>query len=158
MKKVLTILEPYVSPIAQGKKHFETRSWPTNYRGTIYIHTGKKTMPDPVDGLEKIFPLGCIVIKAELTDCIPMDEKFISEIKKDEMEYKLGFYSVGRYAWKLENIEVIKPIPAKGKLGIWTYREEKQMRKWALTCNTAAPEDEYTTAHNLVLDIAPEIG
>lgn len=120
-EKILTIKEPYVSPIAQGKKHYETRSWRTNYRGTIYIHTGKKTLPDPIDGIEKIFPLGSIVLKANLTDCIPMTEKFVNEIKKDETEYALGFYSVGRYAWKLEDIEIIDPIKVNGKLGIWEY-------------------------------------
>lgn len=118
---MLTIKEPYVSPIAQGKKHYETRSWPTSYRGEIYIHTAKSTMPDPVEGMEKIFPLGYIVIKATLTDCIPMTSSFVEKIKEDQEEYALGFYSVGRYAWKLENIEVIDPIKARGKLGIWTF-------------------------------------
>lgn len=75
--KVLTIKEPYVTPIALGKKHYETRSC----RGPIYIHTAKTVMPDPVEGCEKIFPLGCIVLKANLTDCIKMDEEFIAKIK-----------------------------------------------------------------------------
>lgn len=125
MKKVLTIKEPYVSPIAQGRKHYETRSWYTSYRGEIYIHTGKTVMPDPTGDVERIFPLGYIVLKAQLTDCIYMDQEFIDEVKKDDDEYKLGFYSVGRYAWKLENIEVVEPIKARGKLGIWIYQGEE---------------------------------
>lgn len=117
--KVLTIREPYVTPMALGKKHYETRSRKTNFRGTIYIHTAKKFWDKPVEGC---FPLGYIVIKANLTDCIKMDEVFIEEIKKDPDEYATGFYEVGRYAWKLEDIEVLEqPIKAKGKLGIWNW-------------------------------------
>lgn len=117
--KALTIKEPYASQIALGKKGYETRSWATKYRGPIYIHTAKTFMPDPVEGCEKILPLGCICIKANLTDCIRMDEAFIEEVKKNPDEYAYGFYEVGRYAWKLEDVELINPIKAKGKLRIW---------------------------------------
>lgn len=41
------------------------------------------------------------------------------------MEYKCGLYEVGRYAWILDDIEVITPIDAKGKLGIWNFEYEK---------------------------------
>lgn len=119
--KVLTIREPYVSPIAQGLKHYETRSWSTNYRGEIYIHTAKSTLPEPVP-ITRIFPLGSIVIKARLTDCILMDDAFIASL--DHVEKDLGFYERGRYAWKLEAIEIIEPVPAKGSLGIWNYGGE----------------------------------
>ena len=118
--KVLTIKEPYVTPIALGKKHYETRSWKTNYRGPIYIHTAKTVMPDPVNGCERIFPLGSIVLKANLTDCIKMDEEFIAKIKQDPDEYAFGFYEPGRFAWKLEDVEILViPVAVKGKLGIW---------------------------------------
>lgn len=118
--KVLTIKEPYVTPIALGKKHYETRSWKTNYRGPILLHTAKTVLSDPVDGCERIFPLGYIVIKANLTDCIRMDDDFIAEVAKDPDEYAFGFYEVGRYAWKLEDVEVLEtPIKASGKQGLW---------------------------------------
>lgn len=120
MSKALTIKEPYVTPIALGKKHYETRSWKTNYRGPIYIHTAKTVMPDPVKGCERIFSLGYIVLKANLTDCIKMDEEFVEKIKQDPDEYAYGFYEPGRFAWKLEDVEIlVVPVAAKGKLGIW---------------------------------------
>lgn len=119
--KTLTIKEPYVTPIALGKKHYETRSWKTNYRGSIYIHTAKTVMPDPVDGCETIFPLGYIVLKANLTDCIEMDEDFINEVAKDPDEYAFGFYKPGRYAWKLEDVEEVDPVAVRGHQGLWNY-------------------------------------
>ena len=121
--KVITIKEPYVTPIMLGMKHYETRSWKTNYRGEIYIHTAKTLLPNDVTVVPRL-PLGCIVLKARLTDCIYMDDEFVNAIKANETEYKLGFYEVGRYAWKLENVKVIDPpIKAKGKLGIWTWQD-----------------------------------
>ena len=53
-----------------------------------------------------------------------MDEDFISKIKNNNQEYICGEYSIGRYAWVLEDIkELSKPIPAKGSLGIWNYND-----------------------------------
>lgn len=40
--KVLSIIEPWASLIANGKKSIETRSWKTSYRGELYIHASKK--------------------------------------------------------------------------------------------------------------------
>lgn len=120
--KVLTIREPYVTPIMLGLKHYETRSWKTNYRGEIYIHTASSLLPSNVTVVPQL-PLGHIVLKAKLTDCIYMDDEFVNAIRANETEYSLGFYEVGRYAWKLEDVEVIEPIKAKGKLGIWTWQD-----------------------------------
>ena len=60
-----------------------------------------------------------------MVDCIEMTEEYIEKVKsKEHLEYILGEYKVGRYAWVLENVEVLEqPIPAKGKLGIWTYEK-----------------------------------
>ena len=50
-----------------------------------------------------------------------MDEDFLNLMKKNENEFNLGLYEIGRYAWILEDVEPIYPIPAKGKLNIWNY-------------------------------------
>ena len=53
-----------------------------------------------------------------------MDKEFVSKIKKNKIEYLCGDYKIGRYAWILSDIEVLKtPIEAKGMLGIWNYEE-----------------------------------
>ncbi len=132
--KVLSIKEPFASLVALGIKKIETRSWKTNYRGEIYIHASltknvikdKKReekllslLPDNYD-----FKQGNIICKAYLKDCIYMDEEFINNIKKDETEYLCGHYEIGRYAWVLEDIELLnEEISAKGKLGIWNFSQ-----------------------------------
>lgn len=45
--KAITVLQPWATLLVTGKKHIETRSWKTNYRGEILIHAGKK---DPLFG------------------------------------------------------------------------------------------------------------
>ena len=68
---------------------------------------------------------GCILCEAELVDCIYMTEEFIEKLKKENYnEYLCGRYEVGRYAWVLKNIKPIKPIFAKGQLGIWNYNDK----------------------------------
>ena len=129
--KVLSIKEPFASLIALNIKKIETRSWKTNYRGEIYIHASLSTGKIDEVRKEKLFNLlpkdylfkqGYIICKCYLKDCIYMDEKFINTIKNDVTEYLCGRYEVGRYAWILENIELIEEVPAKGKLGIWNYK------------------------------------
>ena len=56
-----------------------------------------------------------------------MDRQFIDTVKRDQLEYSLGIYEIGRYAWILENIEPIYPLPAKGKLNIWNFDGEYKL-------------------------------
>ena len=121
--KTLSIKEPYASLIKNKVKHYETRSYDTKYRGEIYIHAslGKKEACDELwKMVGKVLP-GYIICKANLVDSICMDDEFINEVKKNPWENKSGYYKPERYAWKLENVEVIKPIKAKGNLGLWNY-------------------------------------
>ena len=38
-------MEPWGSLIKEKVKYIETRSWKTNYRGELYIHTSLKKIP-----------------------------------------------------------------------------------------------------------------
>ena len=127
--RVLSIKEPFATLIKDGVKRIETRSWKTNYRGELYIHASltKTDITDRHELLElvkdKTFSYGYIICKCDLKDCIYMSKEYIENIKKyNYQEYICGHFEIGRYAWILENIEILdKPIKAKGKLGIWTY-------------------------------------
>ena len=127
--KVISIKEPFASLIMNGSKKIETRSWKTNYRGELYIHaSGKKIAKEYVDNpyiwsslKEMKMNYGNIICKGNIVDCIYMDEEFLEKIKNDHPEYECGHYEIGRYAWVLDDIEIIDPIPAKGKLSIWNY-------------------------------------
>ena len=128
--KVLSLIEPWATLIKERKKIIETRSWKTSYRGELYIHASSKKInkkdPHTIKLLELIpnvaMGYGNILCKCKLVDCVYLDQKFLDEIKTKEQEFLCGEYSIGRYAWILEDIEPITPIPAKGHLNIWNYQ------------------------------------
>ncbi|MEG2457774.1 MAG: ASCH domain-containing protein [Bacilli bacterium] len=134
--KVISIKEPWATLIKNKKKFIETRSWKTNYRGELFIHASlskiknnilkDKLLKDIISTSEMNY--GYIICKCKLVDCIYMDEKFLKDIKLNKKEYICGEYSLGRYAWILKNIEVLKePIKAKGSLNIWNYYNETEI-------------------------------
>ena len=138
--KALTIWQPWASMAAVGIKHNETRGYPTNYRGGIAIHAGKKSVNEiwsaylderareticrrlnlsSHTGLE-IFPLGCVLATANLVECIKITPEFIATLSPDELA--LGDYTLGRYAWKLADVKQFQaPIPARGQQGLWEW-------------------------------------
>lgn len=132
--KVLTFQEPYATFIMKGFKRIETRSFKTNYRGEIYIHAGlsnnflNKISNDYILSLfdKSMLNYGKIICKARLTDCIYMTKEYIEDLKsKNNREFMLGDYKVGRYAWILEDVEELEEkIPAKGRLGIWNMEDK----------------------------------
>ena len=121
--KVLTIREPWASLIINGYKKYEFRSWKTNYRGKILIHTSQKIEKEMLSRF-KDYNLNCIggaiIGEAELTDCILVDENFNQNLRKiDNVVYGRSNH-VEKYAWKLENVKKYdEPISMKGKLGLW---------------------------------------
>ena len=126
--KVISIREPFATLIKDGIKTVETRSWKTNYRGKIYIHSciAKNKIRDSVKHLIKSdLKYGYILFSADLVDCVYMDNEYIEKVKKENYDnYLCGIYEVGRYGWVLENIEILsQPIKAKGQLGIWNYNK-----------------------------------
>lgn len=144
--KAITVWQPWAQLLAEGKKHDETRSWATKYRGPILIHAAAK---DPLFGIstmtdeawEKVllsfglyeefnrferFPTGAIIGAAILTDCKLIDQAY-HDFTKDlcPEEFLYGDFTVGRYAWRLEQPVLFKnPVPAAGKQRLWEYNGE----------------------------------
>lgn len=90
-------------------------------------------------------PFGAVVAVADLVDVVPMVEMFDTDapsvigpagdhwwhfpaderhpdyggrIIDDQVPY--GDFTPGRYAWLLDNVRPIDPVPAKGRQGLWT--------------------------------------
>ncbi len=131
--KVISLKEPWASLISEKIKCIETRSWKTNYRGELYIHASKRllTKKHLFEYKEQLnlladtnFKYGYIIAKCNLIDCKYMDKEFVDEIKKNHNEYICGGYSIGRYAWILDDVKKLNtPIKATGQLGIWNYKD-----------------------------------
>lgn len=126
--KVLTIREPWASLIINGYKEYEFRSWKTNYRGKILIHTSSiidKDMLDRFKDYNLDYITGAIIGEAEIVDCILVDKEFNDDLRvKNPVVYGRSNHTE-TYAWKLDNIKKYdKVIYTKGKLGLWNYEME----------------------------------
>ena len=127
--KALTIRQPWATLIMQGVKRYEFRSWKTNFRGEVLIHAGKGIDKEAVERLKKYLPegklpLGKILGKVNITDCVPMSEEFASMLSKENNDIYTTHSFSRNYGFKLEDVEVFDtPIDAKGQLGFWNYNE-----------------------------------
>ena len=152
--KAISILQPWASLIAIGKKRIETRSWPTKYRGPLAIHDSKDRAPwhmnlawqEPFfsalkpfhrkEKNEKIgiqYNLGCVIATCNLVDIYEIGDGMIfkripsgmidfgSRVWPSAQEIAFGDFTPGRFAWMLENVQQIEPVPAKGRLGLWEW-------------------------------------
>lgn len=123
--KVLTIKEPWATLIIDGYKMYEFRSWKTNYRGKILIHSGLSIENDMLSRF-KDYNIHCsrggIIGEAMLTDCVLVDEQFYKQLLEiDPVIYEKSNHSM-KYGFKLENVKKYdNPIYVKGKLGLWNY-------------------------------------
>src|ERR1700744_4583034 len=87
--KALSLWQPHAQAIALGLKPWETRDWPTRYRGPLAIHAAKRqwtdTGPWHDDARRKLrramesgfafgMAYGAVVCVAELVDCVPTRE------------------------------------------------------------------------------------
>ncbi len=128
--------QPWASLIPLGLKHYETRSWKTNYRGKLLICSAAASSGQHKEYLKicseielppwSDFPHGCAIAICDLVDCIEMTPEFIEQQSKTEI--LCGDWQVGRYAWKLENIELItEPFAVKGKQGLFNISVDKQL-------------------------------
>ena len=125
--KVITIKEPWATLIAEGYKEYEFRVWKTNYRGEILIQASKsydKNIIKKFEDRNLIYSPGKIIAKANITDCVLVDEKFSKKmLEKDQVVYAnlTKKREKNLYGFKLENVERIDPIEVNGKLGLWDY-------------------------------------
>jgi len=147
--KVLTIQQPYATLIAIGAKKIETRSWSTEYRGQLAIHSSKEfpvknkslLVEQPFRSVfdsnwsGKALMCGYILATCNLVSVLPilssptpLDAFYKSiygvELTKNELAF--GDYTPGRFAWILKDMEILdNPIPAKGMLGLWNLEFPK---------------------------------
>lgn len=124
--KVLTIKQPWATLIMQGNKRFEFRSWQTKYRGELLIHAGKTIDKEAVKRSEKYLPkdlpLGKILGKVTLVDCIRMSPEFKEELLKENSDIYTKSSFKENFGWQLENVQVFDaPIDATGHLSLWEY-------------------------------------
>ena len=132
--RAITIWQPYASLVEIGLKQYETRSWKTNYRGPLLIHSGKRPMDwilkhsaketvrtaAEIFGADKLrkLPVGCAICVVDLVDCIEITPEVIAA--QNESEINVGNWKLGNFAWKLENPRSVERVELIGKQGLWS--------------------------------------
>lgn len=112
--KALSIHPYYAMAIAEGCKPIECRTWSTDYRGDILICSTAKKSKGTIPG----HALAIV----ELYDIVPFERKHLQLALMKSAEYHAGMF-----AWKLRNNRIIKPIPVKGALSLWSFDDENKI-------------------------------
>jgi len=68
------------------------------------------------------FPAGAVIAVCELMACRQVDDPLI--VAGSRLELAFGDYTAGRWAWFLENIRRIKPVPTRGRQMLWDWEGE----------------------------------
>jgi activating signal cointegrator 1 len=127
--KAITMEQPFASFVCIGVKTIETRSWSTDYRGSVAIHAADN-YARVVDSYYRSIlssagldpdklSTGKIVAVAQLVDC---KEVITSQIP---CYPQLAFsnFTPGWYALKFADIKSLKkPIPAQGSNRLWDWK------------------------------------
>lgn len=144
--KALTIKQPWASLIAVGMKDIENRTWKTNYRGRILIHSARTTYPGGWNSLtqaqlneaiktglvgrhiEASLPHGAIIGSVEIVDCVQNHPSLWAE--------------KGVWNWVLANPILFKqPIyNVRGKLSLWDCEMDDQFEQEREQSMEIAPE------------------
>lgn len=104
--KALTIHPYYVHMIWFEQKTIEVRTWQTKHRGDILICSSREMMHGTIPGYAL-----CV---AELVNVRPLKKADMDAAYLPDEDYRKGLY-----AWELENIRTIQPIPVRGKPGLF---------------------------------------
>jgi hypothetical protein len=153
LSRAISLLQPWAWLLAAGIKRFETRSWPTSYRGVTYIHASKGFgkqqerlfLSDKFQRYTNMYNItpadlvrGAIIGKATLVNVYTAEE-FKSRFDAETIarEGILGDITDGRYVWEYSGHQLF-PIhePVKGNLGIWYYDNIQLERKLHLATIT----------------------
>jgi hypothetical protein len=141
--KSVTLHQPWATLIAAGLKQYETRSskisW-RNYSGDLLIHVGVQKMTESgwelLEDLEGLgydvpldYPLGAFVAVARMSGSLTMCDRPTMGREIDmscvsPLEKMVGYWLLARLAIPLLDVQVINPILAKGKQGLWTPKAE----------------------------------
>ena len=106
--KALSIHPIYAMYILNGYKTVECRTWKTDYRGEFVICSTAKQIRGTIPGHA--------LCTAKIVDIVPFTKDHLKAacMYEDEMPENA-------YAWILEDVRPIRPVPVKGKLSLWNY-------------------------------------
>jgi hypothetical protein len=116
----LSVRQPWAELIVTGKKTIEIRSWSTDYRGLLWIHTGLKGTPEleSILGLKDLFT-GGYVGSAVLDGVVHLDRNRWQQWSPRHL-CSYESYRPGLFGWVLSSaLKFSEPIQGPGQLGLF---------------------------------------
>lgn len=115
----ISVRQPWAELILSGRKTIEIRSWVTDYRGQLWLHTGvqgsrKLEMAFGFSSLFKGGYVGSVILSA----VVPFDQNRWKAWRTKHLD--AGEYRAGLYAWLLSSPHrFASPIVAPGSLKLF---------------------------------------
>lgn len=118
-----------------GPKKWETRHWPTTYRGWLVIHAAQKRASFAELGGELValasargfdrVPYGALVGAVYLDHCQHIDLILADHLRDTDPDSLVcGNWAAGRFAWRrAEAVPLLEPIAWKGQQGFFDVPE-----------------------------------
>jgi len=132
--KALTILQPYASAIIDGPKRVENRTWRPNLRTPVWIavHAGLRPLRDHFATVKQVWrhdrdrglcdvgppetlKLGALLGAMRVYDFLLIDK---------HPGLDMDPWATGPWCWMIDQVVRWKPIPWKGRQGLWELPEE----------------------------------
>jgi len=128
--KCLTVMQPFASLIATGKKKIAVSAWDTKYRGPLVIHAGAKihrggaliagsmqvSAKLMAEMNPKVYLLGVTICMVDLVDVRPM----VFNDERDAMQELVE----GAFSWIVSNPRALRPKKSKGQMGLWNIESK----------------------------------
>lgn len=139
--RAITLWQPWASlytghylrgELKPGPKRYETRHWPTNYRGWLAIHAAirKPTAAELGGPLVALcardaafvdLPFGALVGAVYLDHCQHIDRILVRFLEENDPDSLVcGNWANGRWAWRRSAaVPLLEPIPYRGQQGFF---------------------------------------
>jgi hypothetical protein len=123
--RALSIRQPWTWAILYAGKRVENRSWYTDYRGPIYLHSGREVEYDAleclrpeIEAIERPRPpavCGALLATAILADCVRPND-----VPDDQLRWVAG-----PWCFLLRDVRLLaRPIPWRGNLGLFVVSSD----------------------------------
>lgn len=120
MALALSLRQPWLELVLQGRKTVEVRSCVTKYRGTLLLHASKTIDMSACThyGLKpQTLVVGCILGSVDLVDCVPFTCESWESLRPSHLN--LRDFKPGLVAWILDNPRRLEPEACSGRLGLF---------------------------------------
>jgi activating signal cointegrator 1 len=140
--KALSLWQPHAQAIALGLKRWETRDWPTKYRGPLAIHAAQRPWNDVGEWHREArrridrhiaqhgpitWAFGAVVCVVDVVDCTRTSElrRWLDPLASFWGDFSDGENCNGRWGFTLDNVRVLpQPVAWRGQQGFFEVELE----------------------------------